>query len=56
MNDLCNEYPEDGVCLHSFDCIFVHKDVRCTNETEIKHWLRYTNKILSLPGDIIIYI
>ena len=55
INDLCYEYSQGGVCLNSFDCLFVHKDVRCTNKTEIKDWLQYTNKKLSLPGDIIIY-
>ena len=55
MNDICYEYSQDGVCLNSFDCVFVHKEVRCTNKTEIKDGLQYTNKKLSLPGDIIIY-
>ena len=54
MNDLCYEYFQNGACLYSFDCLFVHKDVRCTNKTEIKDWLQYTDKKLSLPGDIII--
>ena len=43
------------VCSYSFDCLAVHKAVRCTNRTEIKDWLQYTNKKLLLPGDIIIY-
>ena len=55
MNDLCYEYSQDGVCLNSFDCVFVHKEVRCTSKTEIKDGLQYTHKTLSLPGDIIIY-
>ena len=55
MNDLCSEYSQDGVCLNSFDCAFVHKEVRCTKKTEIKDVLQYKNKRLSLPGDIIIY-
>ena len=55
MNDLCYEYSQDGVCLNSFDCVFVHKEVRCTNKTEIKDDLQHTNKKLSLPVDIIIY-
>ena len=54
MNDLCYEYFQNGACLYSFDCLFVHKDVRCTGKTEIKDWLQYTNKKLSLLGDIII--
>ena len=37
MNDLCYEYSQVGVCLYSFHCVFVHKDVRCTNKTEIKY-------------------
>ena len=53
MNGLCYEYSQDGVCLNSFDCVFVHKEVRCINKTEIKDGLQYTNK--SLPGDIITY-
>ena len=36
MNDLYYEYSQDGVCLNSFDCVFVYKKVRCTNKTEIK--------------------
>ena len=55
MNDLCYEYSQDGFCLNSFNCAFVHKEVRCTNKTEIKDGLQYANKRLSLPGDIIIY-
>ena len=56
MNDLCYEYSQDGLCLNSLDCVFVHKVVRCTNKTEIKDGLQYTPKTLSLPGDIIICI
>ena len=48
------EYSQDGVCLNSCDCSFVHKKIRCTNKTEIKDALRYINKRLSRPGDIII--
>ena len=55
MNDLRYEYSQNGVCLKSFDRVFVHKEVRCTSKTEIKDGLQYTNKKLSLPGDIIIY-
>ena len=54
-NDLCCEYSQDGVYLNSFDCVFVHKEVRCTNKTEVKDGLKYTNKKLSLTNDIIIY-
>ena len=54
MNDLCYEYFQNGACLYSFVCRFVHKDIRCTSKTEIKDWLQYTNKKLSLPGNIII--
>ena len=56
MKDLCYEYSQSGVCLYSFDCVFVHKEIRCTNKTEIKDWLLYKNKKLLLPGDIVIYI
>ena len=45
----------NGVCLNSFDFVFVHKGVRCTNKTEMEDVLHYRNKKLSLPGDIIIY-
>ena len=55
MKDLCYEYSQNGVCLNSFDCFFVHKKARCTNKSEIKDGLHYRNKKLSLPGDIIIY-
>ena len=55
MNDLYYEYSQDGVCLNSFNGVFVHKEVWCTNKTEIKDGLQYTNKKLSLPGDIIVY-
>ena len=44
MNDLCYEYFQDGVCFNSFDCVVVHKKVRCTNKTEIKDGLQYINK------------
>ena len=54
MKDLCYEYSQNGVCLNSFDCVFVHKEARCTNKTEIKQGLYYRNKKLSLQGDIII--
>ena len=53
INDLCYEYSKDGVRLNSLDCVFVHKEVRCTNKAEIKDGLQYTNKKLSLPRDII---
>ena len=56
MNDLCYEYSQNGVCLNSFDCAFVHKEVRCTKKTKINDGLQYANKKLSLPSDIIIYI
>ena len=55
MNDLCFEYSQDVVFFNSFDCAFAHKELRCTNKTEIKVWLQYTNEKLSLVGDIIIY-
>ena len=48
MNDLGYEYAQDGVRLNSFNCAFLHKKVRCANETEIKDRLQYTNKKLSL--------
>ena len=44
MNDLSYEYFQDGVCLNSFDCVVVHKTVRCTNKTEINNVLWYINK------------
>ena len=55
MNDPCYEYSKDCDCLNSFDCVFVHEEVSCTNKTDKKDRLQYTNKKLSLPGDIIIY-
>ena len=55
MKDLCYEYSQNGACLNSFDCFFVHKKARCTNKSKIKDGLHYRNKKLSLPGDIIIY-
>ena len=55
MNDLCYECCQDGVCLNSFDCVFVHNEVRCKSKTETKDGLQYANKKLSLPGDISIY-
>ena len=55
INDICYECSQNGVCLNSFDCVFVHKEISCTNKTEIKDGLQYTNKKQSLPGDIIIY-
>ena len=35
--------------------LFVRKEVRCANKTEIKDGLQYANKKPSLPGDMIIY-
>ena len=55
MNDLCYECSQDGVCLNSFDCVFVHNEVRCKSKTETKDGLQYANKKLSLPGDISIF-
>ena len=55
MNDLCYECSQDGVCLNSFDCVFVHNEVRCKSKTETKDGLQYANKKLSLTGDISIY-
>ena len=52
MKDLCYECSQDGVCLNSFVCAFVQKEVTCTNKN---YGLRYTNKKLSLTGDIVIY-
>ena len=54
MKDLCYEYSQNDVCLNSFDCVFVLKEARCTNKTEIKQGLHYRNKKLSPQGDIII--
>ena len=45
----------DDVSLNSFDCVFVHKEVRCASKTEIKNGLQYVNKKPSLPGDMVIY-
>ena len=53
MNDLCYKYSQDSVFLNSFDCVFVYKEIRCSNKTEIKVVLQYTNE--KLPGNIIIY-
>ena len=46
MNNLCNEYSQDGICLNNLNCVFLHKKVRCTNKTERKDGLQYTNKKL----------
>ena len=54
MNDLCYEYSQVSICLNCFDCLFVHKDVRCTNKTQIKDRLQHANKKLSLPRNAII--
>ena len=54
MNDLCYELSQDAVGLNSFDCFFVHKELRCANKTEIKDRLQYANKKPSLPDDMII--
>ena len=55
MNDLCDEYSQDGVFSNSFGCVFVHKEVRCTNKTGTKDRLQYTHKTLSILGDLTIY-
>ena len=36
-------------------CFFFHKEIRRTNKTEIIDGLHYSNKKLSIPGDIIIH-
>ena len=41
--------------LNSFDCAFVHKEVRCTNKTKIKDRLQCAKEKLSLPEDKITY-
>ena len=41
--------------LNSFDCAFVHKEVRCTKKTEIKDRFQCAKEKLSLPEDKIIY-
>ena len=38
LNDLGYEYSQDGVCLNSFDCVFVYEKMRCTNETKNYHY------------------
>ena len=50
MNDLCYEQSEDAVGLNSFDCVFVHKEVRCANKTEIKDGLQDVNKNRNYQG------
>ena len=42
MSDICYECSEDGVCLSSFHCIFVDKEVRCT-KSETKDGFLYRN-------------
>ena len=54
MNDLCSGDSVDAVCLNSFDCVLVNKEVGCANKTEIKDGLQYANKKPSLPDDMII--
>ena len=56
MNDLCYECSQDGVCSNSFDFVFVHKEIRCTNKAEIKDGLQYTNEKLPLACDINIWV
>ena len=55
MNYLCYELSQNAVGLNSFDCVFVHKELRCANKTEIKDRLQYANKKPLLPGDMIIW-
>ena len=43
MNDFFCDESQDAVCLNIFDCVFVHKEVRCVNKNQL------------LPGDLIIY-
>ena len=49
MNDLCYKCSQDGLCLNSLNCVFVHKEVRCTTKLKQK-----TNCNI-LQGDKIIY-
>ena len=44
MNDLCYKQSKDAVGLNSFDCVFVHKEVRCANKTGFKGGLQYANE------------
>ena len=39
--------------FNSAGWVFVHKEVRCSSKIEIKVVLQYTNKKLSLSGNII---
>ena len=48
MNDLCYEYSQDGVCLNSFDYVFVQKEVRCTSKTEKTITIRRYKYIIEL--------
>ena len=43
-NDLCYGYSQDSICLNSFDCAFVDKEIKCTNKTKIKDGFQYTIK------------
>ena len=59
MNDLCYECSQGGakiVWIVWIVFLFIKKlGALCTNKTEIKDGLQYTNKELSLPADVIIY-
>ena len=41
-NNICYDYFQDSVCLNNLNCVFVHKEFRYTNKTEIKNGLQST--------------
>ena len=38
INDLGYEHSQDSILLNNFDCVFVHKEVTCKNETKNHHY------------------
>ena len=38
INDLGYEHSQDSILLNNFDCVFVHQEVTCKNETKNHHY------------------
>ena len=46
-------FPRKQLSGYRFDWVFVYKEVRCANKTEIKDGMQYANRKPSLPVDVI---
>ena len=56
MNELYCELSQNAVGLNSFNCVFVHEEVRCANKTDFKDGLQYAYRktiTISLENSIL---